>query len=145
MSHAFVGMHHTPDLHGMQPPDKKSMFVPHGKVCTKNYPGLQGMKALWGRKVSDLGFASFVDILHHVAQKTGVLVQHVGRWFPSTKRCSACGHVNEHITLRDRVWTCVACKTTHRRDLNAAINLDQEGASSCGGHPVSLASASLDG
>ncbi len=106
---------------------------------------LSGMKALWGRKVSDLGFASFVDILHHVAAKTGVLVQHVGRWFPSTKLCAACGHVNEPITLRDRVWTCVACKKTHRRDLNAAINLDQEGASSCGGHPVSLASASVDG
>ena len=78
---------------------------------------LQGMKALWGRKVSDLGFASFVDILHHVAPKTGVLVQHVGRWFPSTKLCSACGHVNEHITLRDRVWTCTACGVTHQRDL----------------------------
>jgi putative transposase len=28
---------------------------------------LQGMKALWGRKVSDLGFGTFFDILHHVA------------------------------------------------------------------------------
>ena len=106
---------------------------------------LQGMKALWGRKVSDLGFASFADILHHVAAKTGTLVQHVDRWFPSTKLCSACGQVNEHITLRDRVWTCTFCGVTHQRDHNAAINIDQEGASSCGGHPVSLASASVDG
>jgi putative transposase len=106
---------------------------------------LQGMKALWGRKVSDLGFATFVETLHHVAFTTGTLVQHIDWWFPSTKLCSACGHINEHITLRDRVWTCTFCGVTHQRDRNAAINIDQEGASSCGGHPVSLALASVDG
>lgn len=106
---------------------------------------LSGMKALWGRKVSDLGFASFVDILHHVAAKTAVLVQHIDRWFPSTKLCFPCRHLNAQITLRDRVWTCEACGVTHQRDLNAARNIDQEGASSCGGHPVSLVSASVDG
>lgn len=104
---------------------------------------LQGMKTLWGRKVSDLGFGTFVDILHHVASKTGTLVQHIDRWFPSTKLCSACRQVNHHITLRDRVWTCTFCGVTHHRDQNAATNIDQEGASSCGGNPVRLASASM--
>jgi putative transposase len=104
---------------------------------------LQGMKAMWGRKVSDLGFAGFVDILHHVASTTGASVQHVDRWFPSTKRCHVCRHVNAHITLRDCIWTCVHCHTMHRRDQNAAINIHREGASSRGGDPVSLASASV--
>jgi putative transposase len=103
---------------------------------------LKGMKALWGRKVSDLGFATFVDHLHHVAAKTGTVVQHIDPWFPSTRRCHVCGQVNDAITLRDRFWTCPQCGTTHRRDLNAAINIEQEGASSCGGSPVSLAPAS---
>jgi len=106
---------------------------------------LQGMKALWGRKVSDLGFGGFVDILHHTAGKLGTLVHHIDPWFPSTKLCSACGCINHHITLRDTVWTCVHCGTTHQRDHNAAINIYREGASSRGGHPVSLASASTDG
>ena len=106
---------------------------------------LQGMKALWGRKVSDLGCASFVDILHHTASKLGTIVHHIDRWFPSTKLCSTCGCVNHHITLRDTVWTCVHCGTTHQRDHNAAVNIYREGASSRGGHPVSLASASVDG
>lgn len=106
---------------------------------------LQGMKALWGRKVSDLGFASFVDILHHVASKLGTVITHIDRWYPSTKECSNCHHVNHHITLRDRVWTCVSCGVTHDRELNAAINIDREGASSRGVHPVRLASASVDG
>jgi len=106
---------------------------------------LQGMKALWGRKVSDLGFAGFVDILHHVAGSTGAVVHHIDRWFPSTKMCSACHQVNHHITLRDRVWTCTFCGVTHDRERNAALNINEEGASSSGGHPVSLAAASLGG
>lgn len=103
---------------------------------------LQGMKALWGCKVSDLGFTSFLDILHHVAGKTGTVVHHIDKWFPSTKLCSACGCINKDITLRDRVWVCPDCGTTHRRDVNAAVNIFREGASSHGGDPVSLASAS---
>ena len=104
---------------------------------------LQGMKALWGRKVSDLGFASFVSILHHTAQKCGTVVQHIDPWFPSTKRCHVCGHIHDSITLRDRAWTCVNCDTMHKRDLNAAININEAGASASGGDPVRLAHASM--
>jgi putative transposase len=104
---------------------------------------LKGMKALWGRKVSDLGFATFVETLHYVASKAGTIIQHIGKWFPSTKLCSACGGINQAITLRDRVWTCPDCGATHQRDFNAAVNIFREGASSHGGNLVSLASASL--
>ena len=99
---------------------------------------LRGMKALWGRKVADLGFGTFVQILHHVACKRGTVVHHIDPWFPSTKRCSACGHLNDAITLRDRVWTCPACGMTHQRDHNAATNIYREGASSLGGDRVRL-------
>jgi putative transposase len=104
---------------------------------------LQGMKALWGRKVSDLGFGTFVAILHHVASTTGAVVQHIDPWFPSTKRCHVCGHINDSITLRDRVWTCPACGTVHRRDGNVASNINEAGASASGGDPVRLAPASV--
>lgn len=103
---------------------------------------LQGMKALWGRKVSDLGFASFVDILHHVATKTGTIIQHISPWFPSTKLCAVCGCINQAITLRDRTWTCPDCGAVQQRDRNAALNIFREGASSHGGDLVSLVSAS---
>ncbi len=66
---------------------------------------LQGMKALWGRKVADLGFGTFVQILHHVAYM----------WDSTTH------------TLRNRVWTCAACSMTHQRDHNAATNIYREG------------------
>jgi putative transposase len=99
---------------------------------------LRSMQALWGRKISDLGFAGFVCILHHVASKLGSVVHHIDLWFPSTKLCSICGVLNEHITLRDRAWTCDACGTTHRRDQNAATNIYREGASSRGEECIRL-------
>ncbi len=92
---------------------------------------LRGMATLWGRKVSDVGFGRFVQILHQAAAKFGTHVHHIDRFFPSTKRCHVCGFINHTITLRDRLWTCPCCGTTHRRDRNAATNIYQEGASSC--------------
>lgn len=92
---------------------------------------LSGMEALWGRKVSDLGFASFVQILDHQATKTGCTVVKIDRWFPSSKLCNECGCINESLSLRDRHWTCY-CGATHDRDLNAAINIQRAGASALG-------------
>ena len=90
---------------------------------------LRGMITLWGRKVADLGFGQFVQILHATAQKTGVEVHHIDRFFPSTKLCHVCGALNACITLRDRVWSC-PCGENHPRDQNAARNIFREGASS---------------
>jgi putative transposase len=92
---------------------------------------LNGMKAMWGRKVSDLGFASFVSILEHQATKTGCTIIKIDKWYPSTKMCNVCGTINSTITLRDRHWTC-SCGTTHDRDLNAAINIQRVGTSTLG-------------
>lgn len=92
---------------------------------------LTGMKALWGRKVSDLGFASFVSILEHQATKTGSTIVKIDRWCPSSKECHCCGTINKKLSLRDRIWTC-ACGATHDRDLNAAINIQRVGMSTLG-------------
>jgi len=92
---------------------------------------LRGMASIWGRKVADVGFGRFVQILHQAAEKFGTHVHHIGRFFPSTKRCHVCGFINHAITLRDRLWTCPGCGTTQHRDRNAATNIYQEGASSC--------------
>ena len=48
---------------------------------------LDGMKRLWGRKVSDLAFAEFVSILEWVASNTGSTVVKIDRWAPSSKVC----------------------------------------------------------
>ena len=101
---------------------------------------LKGMKALWGRKVSDLGFADFVKKLVYVAQKKGVKITFIDKWYPSSKTCSVCGAVNEALNLRDRNWRCNDCGTVHDRDRNAAINIFRVGASTHEGEVVSPSS-----
>jgi putative transposase len=88
---------------------------------------LAGMKAMWGRKVSDLGFARFLSILEWVAFKRGKTLIKIDRFTPTTKVCSACGH-RHNLTLRDRTLQC-ACGLTIDRDHNAAINIQRAGAS----------------
>ena len=98
---------------------------------------LQGMKALWGRKVSDLGFADFVTKLVYIARKKGVKITFIDRWYPSSKTCSACSAVNEALNLRDRTWQCPNCHTQLDRDRNAAVNIYRVGASTLAGEDVS--------
>ena len=98
---------------------------------------LQGMKALWGRKVSDLGFADFVTKLVYIARKKGVKITFIDRWYSSSKTCSACSAVNEALNLRDRTWQCPNCHTQLDRDRNAAVNIYRVGASTLAGEDVS--------
>ena len=69
--------------------------------------------------------AAWATIHHQLAYKQawadGDLVI-ADRWFPSSKTCSGCGHV-QAIALSDRVFKCGACGQTIDRDLNAAVNL----------------------
>ena len=103
---------------------------------------LKGMKSLWGRKVSDLGFADFVLKLKYLAAKKGVKITFIDKWYPSSKTCSVCGAVNEALNLRDRNWHCNDCGTTHDRDRNAAINIYRVATSTLEGEDVSGGSPS---
>ena len=98
---------------------------------------LQGRKTLWGRKVSDLSFATFVKKLVYIAKRKGVQIKWIDKWYPSSKTCSACSILNEMLNLRDRNWQCNDCGITHDRDRNAAINIYRVGASTYEGEVVS--------
>ena len=84
---------------------------------------LRGMKRLWGRKVSDLSFGQFVEILKFKCFKHKREFLQAGQWTPTTKPCSDCGHHNKDLSLSDRQWTCPECGSHHDRDINAAINI----------------------
>ncbi len=88
---------------------------------------LKGMQRLWGRKVSDLGFREFLQILEWVATKKGKHVAYIDRWFPSSKVCSNCGHVLESLDLSTRQWRCPSCQSVNDRDGNAAVNIKKVG------------------
>ena len=88
---------------------------------------LEGMKQLWGRKISDIAFGEFTLILQWTCAKYGKTLLKAGRWTATTKPCSDCGYHNENLTLKDRQWTCPHCGSDHDRDVNAAINILQAG------------------
>jgi putative transposase len=87
---------------------------------------LQGMKVLWGRKVSDLGFAQFITVLKWVALKRGKQVVFIDRFERTTGKCSGCGH-RQSLTLADRTFTCENCGLALNRDHNAALNILEAG------------------
>ncbi|HAA30597.1 MAG TPA: transposase [Cyanobacteria bacterium UBA8553] len=53
----------------------------------------------------------------------GTKVELVDRWFPSSKTCSHCGHV-QSMKLSDRIFECDSCGHSQDRDMNASINLE---------------------
>ena len=103
---------------------------------------LNGMKRLWGRKVSDLAFGDFLLKMKWQAKKRGKRVETIGRWETTTPICHNCGQKHLFIELKDRDWYCHNCKIHHDRDVNAAINILKVGVSTFGVEGVRLAIAS---
>ena len=93
---------------------------------------LKGMQRLWGRKISDLAFAEFLQILEWVAKNKGKQLVFVDQWYPSSKTCSSCRHVLESLDLSVREWRYPSCQSVNGRDLNAAKNIQMVGASTIG-------------
>ncbi len=75
------------------------------------------------RAICDAGWAQLVRVIGEKAEKYGRAVQPVSRWLPSSKACSACGHVLDDLPLRVRQWACPVCQSVHDRDQNAAKNI----------------------
>lgn len=80
-----------------------------------------------GKSTFDNGFGQFRDILRYKMNTSGKHVVKIDKWFPSSKKCHVCGNVNESLTINDRVWVCPTCNTKLDRDVNAAINIKEEG------------------
>ena len=74
--------------------------------------------------ISDLGFYEFRRQLVYKQQNYATRVELVDRWYPSSKTCSCCNHV-QPMPLTERVFNCQNCGASIDRDLNAAINLVQ--------------------
>ena len=75
--------------------------------------------------ISDVGLGEFRRQMTYKSVWQGETLHIADRWFPSTKKCSACGNVKEHIDLSERIYVCdnPECGLIMDRDLNAALNL----------------------
>ncbi len=75
------------------------------------------------RAISDASWSELIRQLEYKAAWYGRTLIKIDKWYPSTKRCSICGHVLNSLPLAARRWTCPECGTHHDRDVNAAKNV----------------------
>src|SRR5690606_15294762 len=75
------------------------------------------------RAISDCGWSEFRRQLEYKCERYGRRLVVIDRWHPTSKTCSACGHLLAELSLSTRHWTCPSCGTRHDRDINAAKNI----------------------
>jgi putative transposase len=75
------------------------------------------------RAISDCGWGEFRRQLEYKCERAGRRLIILGRWYPSSKTCSACGHLLASLSHSTRTWRCPSCGTRHDRDINAAKNI----------------------
>ncbi len=80
-----------------------------------------------GKATMDNGNGMFRNFLSYKLADRGKALVRIDKWFPSSRLCRTCGTLNTELTLKDRVWVCSGCDTTHHRDENAAGNIRAEG------------------
>ncbi|MFK0733604.1 MAG: RNA-guided endonuclease InsQ/TnpB family protein [Gloeotrichia echinulata GP01] len=79
------------------------------------------------KSIHQVGWGMFCTMLKYKAEMEGKIYQEVDRFFPSSKTCHVCLNQVGSLPLDVRFWTCENCHTKHDRDVNAAINLRDEG------------------
>lgn len=79
------------------------------------------------RAIADASLSEIARQLEYKCAMRGGAVVRVGRFYPSSKTCSRCGHELEELPLSTRRWRCPECGAMHDRDVNAAANILAEG------------------
>ena len=80
------------------------------------------------REISDVGWYLFKRMLVYKANWYGKEIVEIDTYYPSSQLCSNCGYKNSQVKdLSIRDWICPVCGSHHDRDINAAINILNEG------------------
>ena len=80
------------------------------------------------RNIADVSWSEFMRQLIYKAKWFGRVIVKIDKFYPSSQLCHVCGYKNTEVkNLNVRKWNCPKCKTHHDRDVNAAINIRNEG------------------
>ena len=106
-----------------------SIIKNHDRICMED---LRISKNLMknhrlARAIGDVSWAEFCRMLEYKADWYGKKIIKVNKWFPSSQICSNCSFNSGKKALHIREWACESCGSHHDRDLNASINILNEG------------------
>lgn len=79
------------------------------------------------KAIADAGWGELMQQLAYKSEWAGRTFVRIDQFFPSTKRCSSCGHIVPKMPLNIRTWSCSTCGAKHDRDINAAKNIKAAG------------------
>jgi putative transposase len=121
------------------------MVTQHTAICTEDLSVKGLARTKLATSVQDAGMGILLWQLAYKGQWYGTHVVSVDRLYPSTQLCHDCGVKNDDLTLADRTWVCPACGVLHDRDINAALNIRDEGLRLLAvGYPESLNACGRD-
>ena len=100
----------------------------HDIICIEDLSSKNLMKNhRLAKAIGDVSWSEFARLLEYKADWYEKQVSKISRWYPSSQICSDCGHTSGKKALAIREWTCDNCGSHHDRDVNASINILNEG------------------
>jgi len=80
------------------------------------------------KAISDVSWSEFVRQLDYKSKWYGRTIVKIDKWFPSSQLCNECRYKNPEVKNQAvREWICPCCGAFHDRDINAGINIKNEG------------------
>ena len=73
--------------------------------------------------ISEQSFYRFAYFMEYKCKLYGIEFVKADMFYPSSKKCSCCGHIKQDLKLKDRTYKCNHCGLEIDRDYNASINL----------------------
>ena len=120
--HAKVANQRKDFLHKLS----KLLVDRYDTICVEDLNLKTLARTKLSKSFSDASIGALIRMLTYKGEWYGTRITKVGRFYPSSKTCHICLH-KQDLTLADRKWLCNSCGTLHDRDVNAAINIRNEG------------------
>lgn len=105
-----------------------SIVKNHDIICIEDLSSKNLMKNhKLAKSIGDVSWYEFVRMLEYKSNWYEKQVSKISRWYPSSQICSDCGFSSGKKGLSIREWKCTNCGSHHDRDINASINILNEG------------------